>query len=72
MDPSVKAHLAWLALPEGEKQTWRDRAETAIADWRKVVGQTWDGSKEHYSMIFHEHTVSTNWSAANGSEAETK
>jgi hypothetical protein len=39
MDPSVKAHLAWLALPEGEKQPWCDRAETAIADWRRVIGQ---------------------------------
>lgn len=39
MDPSVKAHLAWLALPEGEKKSWCDRAETAIADWHRLIGQ---------------------------------
>jgi len=38
LDPPVKAHLAWLALPEDEKRLWRDRAEAAIADWRQLMG----------------------------------
>ena len=36
-DPAVKAHLAWLALPEDERQYWCDRAEAAIADWRSAT-----------------------------------
>ena len=38
-DPAVKAHLAWLALPEDERRYWCDRAEAAIADWPGSVVQ---------------------------------
>ena len=38
-DPAVKAHLAWLALPEDEQRYWCDRAETAIADWRRATAR---------------------------------
>lgn len=38
-EPPVKAHLAWLALPEDEKRFWFDRAEAAIAGWRRLMGQ---------------------------------
>jgi hypothetical protein len=36
-DPAVKAHLAWLALLEDEQRYWCDRAEAAIADWRRAT-----------------------------------
>jgi hypothetical protein len=36
MDPAVKAHLTWLAVPDDEKQLWFDRATAAIADWCNV------------------------------------
>jgi hypothetical protein len=36
-DPAVKAHLAWLALPEDERRYWCDRAEAAIADWCRAT-----------------------------------
>jgi len=38
-DPAVKAHLAWLALPEDERRYWCDRAEAAIADWRSATAR---------------------------------
>ena len=38
-DPAVKAHLAWLALPEDERQYWCDRAEAAIADWCRATAR---------------------------------
>jgi hypothetical protein len=39
-DLGLEAHEAWLALPEGEKQFWREHAKVAIADWQKHMGQT--------------------------------
>ena len=38
-DPAVKAHLAWLALPEDGRRYWCDRAEAAIADWRSATAR---------------------------------
>jgi hypothetical protein len=38
-DPAVKAHLAWLALLEDERRYWCDRAEAAIADWRRATAR---------------------------------
>jgi hypothetical protein len=37
--PAVKAHLAWLALLEDERRYWCDRAEAAIADWRRATAR---------------------------------
>jgi hypothetical protein len=47
-DPAVKAHLAWLALPEDERQYWCDRAEAAIADWRSATASI---SREAWSNL---------------------
>ena len=51
-DPAVKAHLAWLALPEDERRYWCDRAEAAIADWRSATAsirrEAWSNLMEQW------------------------
>ena len=34
-----EVHEDWLVLPDDEKEPWRERAKTVIADWRKLAGR---------------------------------
>lgn len=34
-----EAHEVWSALPEAEKQSWREHARIVIANWFKWIGQ---------------------------------